>query len=305
MSLTRLQGHSARSPVPRCVAGCQRPFSQLSLSSFSNIPGRSLSNCALLLHASDLDRIFSCHLLTHNKQRRIIAHIRAESTGGPRSTMQSCAEPEQPLRRKEAMQSPGPAKGRRVSRAGQRPVPPVFCSSLPEHGREERWGGEPAMTRTLRPPSAVRAGSGCSAVCDAALGLLLLCLVRTGKGIPHQGHSRRNCGTRVLRMAEVEKPVLLSPSLEKTPPSRAIFTAPTPAAQRGPTSRSRQHVRQPLPGRHHLRVLLQVCKVLPHSDGTIVLGSTERENTTQRHCCWTCAQPRGREAGLYSYKLQN
>lgn len=113
MSSTRLQGHSDRSPVPRCVAGCQRPFSQLSLSSFSNIPGRSLSNCALLLPASDLDHVFSCHLLAHNKQRRIIAHIRAESTGGPRSTMQSCAEPEQPLRRKEAMQSPGPAKGRR------------------------------------------------------------------------------------------------------------------------------------------------------------------------------------------------
>lgn len=225
-----------------------------------------------------------------------------EVPGAPCKAVQSPSSPSEGKRQCRAL-----ARRREegVSRAGQRPVPPVFCSSLPEHGREEGWGGEPAMTRTLCPPSTVRAGSGCSAVCEAALGLLLLCLVRTGKGIPHHGHSRRNCGTRVLRMAEVEKPTLLSPSLEKTAPSRVIFTAPTPAAQRGPTSRSRQHVRQPLPGRHHLRVLLQVCKVLPHSDGTIVLASTERENTTQRHCCWTCAQPRGREAGLYSYKLQN
>lgn len=47
----------------------------------------------------------------------------------------------------------------------------------------------------------------------------------------------------------------------------------TPGA---PTSGGRQHVRESLPGRHHFRVLIQISKVLPDPDGTIILGRGER-----------------------------
>ena len=47
----------------------------------------------------------------------------------------------------------------------------------------------------------------------------------------------------------------------------------TPGA---PTSGGRQHVRESLPGRHHFRVLIQISKVLPDPDGTVILGRGER-----------------------------
>lgn len=43
-----------------------------------------------------------------------------------------------------------------------------------------------------------------------------------------------------------------------------------------PTSGGGQHVREPLPGCHHFRILFQVSKVLPDSDGAVILGTEER-----------------------------
>lgn len=52
----------------------------------------------------------------------------------------------------------------------------------------------------------------------------------------------------------------------------------TPVCPGGHTSGGGQHVREPLPGGHHLRVLLQIGEVLPDPDGTVVWGE-EREVT--------------------------
>lgn len=85
------------------MAGCQRSFSHLFLSIVSKVQSRSTSSCAVLLHVSDWDGRFSCHVPTHIKQQRRIANIGAQAKGGPRCNMQSCAKAEQPIGRKEAI----------------------------------------------------------------------------------------------------------------------------------------------------------------------------------------------------------
>lgn len=65
-------------------------------------------------------------------------------------------------------------------------------------------------------------------------------------------------------------------------PTRVSYFYPQMRIQHRPTSCGWQHVRQALPGSHHLGILFQVCKVLPHSDSTVILRSIEK-----RQChCW-------------------
>lgn len=47
------------------------------------------------------------------------------------------------------------------------------------------------------------------------------------------------------------------------------------------TSVCRQHVREPLPRRHHFWILFQISKILPDSDGAIILGRGETAVSTQ------------------------
>lgn len=68
------------------------------------------------------------------------------------------------------------------------------------------------------------------------------------------------------------------------------------------TSVCRQHVREPLPRRHHFWVLFQISKILPDSDGAIILGRGETAVSTQAWLPGTggarrCPAPRGGLAG--------
>lgn len=70
----------------------------------------------------------------------------------------------------------------------------------------------------------------------------------------------------------------------REPPPGDVAAVRGPAAPGAPTSGGRQHVREPLPRGHHLWVLLQICKVLPDSDGAVVWGREGKEVETEARC---------------------
>lgn len=110
-------------------------------STFPNIQSWSMFNCAVP-YASDLDCMFSCHLLTHNEQWRLSAKIELNEVRG--ATCKAVQRLSSPSERKRQYVSHYPTDREGVTsdhherRAGQCPVPPLFYSSLLRNSLEER-----------------------------------------------------------------------------------------------------------------------------------------------------------------------